>query len=217
MVVLAMFIVTRRILDALDLLEDFVILIRALSGGYELRSALKVKQIVCTGNRGQPMRDHDDSELVAGLRNLVDRCLNLDLALRIQSRRGLIQDQNPRSLDQGSGDGDSLLLTAGHVHDARVPDKCVQAVLLLVDKIRARPLQSVLHVLLCRIFVTEAQIVSYRTLDHDWLLAHVANLLAQVLQIDVLDVELIEQNAATIWRRIVEPFNELNNSGFTRA
>ena len=61
MAILAMLIVTRRILDALDLLEDFVILIRALCRGYELRAALKVKQILCTGNRGQPMRDHDDS------------------------------------------------------------------------------------------------------------------------------------------------------------
>ena len=58
------------------------------------------------------MGDHNDSQLLAGLGDLIDSVLHFNFTLWVQRARCLVEDQNFWALDQGTCDGDSLLLTA---------------------------------------------------------------------------------------------------------
>ena len=100
------------ILDALELLEDFIVLLGAFLSRDELRTTLEVKKVIGARDSGQPMGDHDDSQLLAGLGDLIDGILHFNFTFWVQRARCLVEDQNFRALDQGTCDGDSLLLTA---------------------------------------------------------------------------------------------------------
>ena len=58
------------------------------------------------------MGDHDDCKLLARLRQLVDRLLDFDLTLGVQGRSGLVKNEDPGVLDQGSSDRNPLLLAS---------------------------------------------------------------------------------------------------------
>ena len=60
-------------------------------------------------NRVQPMGDHDDGLV---LRQCFDCLLQPILVLRIDVRRRLVKDDDGRVLENGTGDGDALLLAA---------------------------------------------------------------------------------------------------------
>ena len=61
-------------------------------------------------NRGKPVRDHQRRP-VAG--EVVQRRLYVTLGLGIECRRGLVEDQNRRILQQGAGNGQALALSPG--------------------------------------------------------------------------------------------------------
>ena len=100
------------ILDALELLEDLIVLLGAFLSRDELRATFEVKKVIGARDRGQPMGDHNDSQLLAGLGNLIDSVLHFNFTFWVQRARCLVEDQNFRALDQGTCDSDSLLLPA---------------------------------------------------------------------------------------------------------
>lgn len=65
--------------------------------------------LVCFPDGRQPVSDHD---CCPALRDFVERCLDDLLAADINSRSGLVQDQDLRLFDDASRDGQSLALAS---------------------------------------------------------------------------------------------------------
>src|SRR5690606_8375459 len=63
-----------------------------------------------TADRAETVRDHERG---AAAHELVERRLNLRLALAVERAGGFVQDEDGRVLEEGAGDGDALALSAG--------------------------------------------------------------------------------------------------------
>lgn len=161
------------------------------------------------------MCDHDNRQLLTRLCDLINCFLDFNLALWVEGRRGFVKDQDLGSLDQSSCDRDALLLATRHVDNAGSAHKRVHALLLLKDEVGVSAFQGLAAVSLRGILVTIEKVVSDGAHDHDGLLGDVANLFAQVSQIHVANIFVVEADRALIW--VVETLNELDNCRLSRA
>ena len=204
------------VLDALELLKHFIVLRSSLRDRNQIGSALEEQQVLRTGDSGQPVSNDDDSQLLAGLSNLVDGFLNFDFALGVQSGGRFVQNQDLGLFDQGSSNGNSLLLSTRHIEDTSCADKGVHAFLLVEHEVSACLVQGVFALFVGSVLVAVQQVVFNASHDHDGLLGNVADVFSQDFQVDVANVLAIKVDvSASSW--VVKPLNELNNGGLARA
>ena len=84
------------------------------TGGHDLAFRQK-EQALAVDDRGQAVGDHDDGLSAAYMFN---RLGDFRLSDVIQSRRCLVQHDDGRIAKQATGQGQTLALTAGHLHAA---------------------------------------------------------------------------------------------------
>jgi hypothetical protein len=74
---------------------------------------------------------------------------------------------------------------------------------------------GLLDLLLRRVWLSVADVIGDRALEEHGLLAHKAQLLAQPLDVERLDVDIVKQDHAAL--RVVEALDELDDRGLTAA
>ena len=94
-------------------------------------AALDHQNLIRAANRRQPMRD---DERRAALPQRSQAVLNHHLALAVEARRGLVQQQDARVREHRAGDGHALALAARQP-DAALADDRVVALLELLDEL----------------------------------------------------------------------------------
>ena len=81
---------------------------------------------------GKSMSDDEGGPVTA---ELVHGLSDQPLGLGVQGRRGLVEDQNGRVLQEDAGDRDALLLAAGQL-DAVLADERVESVRQRTDEVQ---------------------------------------------------------------------------------
>ena len=129
---------------------------------------------------------HDDGgpppvEAVQGL-------LHQGLALVVQGRGGLVQEEDLRVPDQRPRDGDPLLLAAGQL-GAALPHHRVQAVRQLRDKVVSIRLPTRLHDLGLRgVLLGVLDVLPDAAVEEDGLLAHHADVVPQPAHVQLPEI-----------------------------
>ena len=162
------------------------------------------------------MSDHDNGE-VATLHSLqIDDCvLHFSFTLGVKGARSFIEHKDLWLLDQGTCDGDSLLLASRQVQDCARADVSVQAFWKCVHKSSTCLVDGSLEVLLSGVLVTIHDVFTDGADNEDWLLADPANRLSQAVQVDVLQVVLTVGDLSR--SGIIEAIDHLDNCTFARA
>jgi hypothetical protein len=94
-------------------------------------AAVHDQDLVGAADGGQAVRDDEGG---AALPQPAEAVADERLALAVQARCRLVEDQDARVRDDGAGDGDALPLAAGQL-DAALADDGVVAVLEAVDEL----------------------------------------------------------------------------------
>ena len=103
-------IITISCFNCFELCKNFIILWCTLGCREEIRSALKVKQIVCSGNSRQAMSYHHYCETKTCLRNRVYRSLYFKFTSWIETRCCFIENQNCWILNKCTSNSNTLFL-----------------------------------------------------------------------------------------------------------
>ena len=119
-----------------------------------------------------------------------------DLAFVVQCAGGLVQDQDGRVLQEDAGDGDALLLATGEL-DAALTDVGVEAVLQGKDEPLGTGQTGRFDDLLAGgTGLAVGDVVRHRAAEQIHVLLDDADVLAQALEGDVLDVLPVDEDAA---------------------
>ncbi len=144
-----------------------------------------------------------------------DGVLNLLLGVCVYRGSGLIQDQNARIVENGAGNGDALALAAGKRLPA-LPDLRIVAVGLTGDEIVGVRGFGRRHYLFDgRAGLGVADVLGDGAVKQKGVLKHDADLRAQIVLADALDIHAVHQNLPGI--DIVEAAQQVNGGGFARA
>lgn len=162
------------------------------------------------------MSNNQDCQLGAWFSNLLDCSLNFHFRFRVKCWRGFIKDQYFWTLNQRSSNCNALLLPPWHIHYAGCANKSVEPLLLFKNELGVCLFNGVKHVFLASIFVTVKQIVTDGSHNHNWLLSHVPDALAQCLEVDLFNVLTVKTDLAAI-PRVVKSFNQLYDCWFTTS
>ena len=140
-------------------------------------------------DRGHTLRhDHHDGIL----HFLLQLLAQLGIRRKIQRGKGIVIDIDLRAAHQGAGDGQSLLLSAGHI-GRPLHDALIEAMRLLLDERgRLRHLSRMRKLRLIGILLAEADIVGDAAAEQYGLLGHIADLGAQLLQVIFPHILLID-------------------------
>ena len=122
-----------------------------------------------------------DDEGRAVVHKLHQRIVDLSFGLGINRRRGVVQDQDARVLEQSPGNGDTLFLTAGESHALFAYQRIV-SIRKALDDIMDRSSSRRLEDFLVRHLASNAvgDVLANRAREQEWLLFYDADLLAQV-------------------------------------
>ena len=161
---------------------------------------------------GQAVGDHQAG---APGQQRLQRRLDERLALRVQMRGGLVQDQEARVLQDHAGDGQPLLLAAAEPVAALAHHRVV-AVGQPGDEVVdvGRPAGR-LQLGLGGVGAGVEQVGPHRVVEQVGLLGHHADLLRQRLQGDVAQVVAVDGDAAL--GGVVEPGQQVGDGGLARA
>ena len=148
-----------------------------------------------------------DGQRGAAMGQLFEAPAHQDLALVVKGAGGLVQDQNRRVLQEDAGDGDALLLAAGKL-DAALADIGVEAVLQSEDE----PLGTGQAGRFDDLFaggtgLAVGDVIRHRAAEQIHVLLDDADVLAQALQGDMLDVLPVDVDVAA--GHIIEAGNEV--------
>ena len=118
------------------------------------------------------------------------------LALGVEGAGGFVKDEDGRVLEDGTGDGDALALTAAETA-AAVADVCVVAVLALEDELVGIGDLGCFDDLFHRgVLDAEGYIIEEGVVEEDGFLVDVADEGAQVVEAEVLDVDAVDEDLA---------------------
>ena len=127
---------------------------------------------------------------------LAEGTLNLSVGLGIAGRGGVVEHQHLRSLQQGAGNAETLLLTARDV-GAALFDAGVVAVGHLVDKLVGAGQTACLAAVVERcVGFAPAQVLKHRPREERILLQHDGHLIAQRRQVVLLDITPTDEHLA---------------------
>ena len=146
---------------------------------------------------------------------LAEGALNLGVGLGIAGRRGVVEHQHLRPLQQGAGNTEALLLSARDV-GAALFDTRVIAVGHLVDELVGTGQAARLAALLqCGVGLPPAQVLKHRPREERILLQHDGHLIAQRSQVVLLDIAPTDEHLAL--PHVVEPRDEVDERRLARA
>ena len=158
---------------------------------------------------------NDDDRLLSTVDQLVQGLLHLVLGLSIQSGGGLVEQKNLRLADQGTSNGDALLLATGEFDSSLAASSFVyiwEEVKVVNEVVGVSLMASIvdhgfdLRVSLCIKLETISDILANGSSKENGLLLDNSDLLVEPLGVQLLDVTSIEKNLT--FDRIVEPLNK---------
>ena len=169
-------------------------------------------QAVRVAQRRETVRDGEGR---AVLRELVDRVLDQLFRLGVERGGRFVEDQDLRVVDQRAGDRHSLTFTAGE-GIALLADHCVVAVREIHDEVvRVRHLRRLDDFLVGGVGLRVLDVVADRAGEEVRLLQHDADLGAQRVLRDVLDVDVVDHDRA--FRHIVQTHQEIDEGRLAGA
>ena len=140
------------------------------------------------------------------------------LALRVQGRGRLVQQQDRGVPDDGPGDGDSLLLAAAELHPLLAALRVVPVLKILDEVVRVGALGGFNDGVHVRLLIA-LQAISYVLPDgareEHGLLAYQGHLSGQPPPVVVADRDSIQRELALLG--VVQPLDQLDNRALSRA
>jgi hypothetical protein len=168
--------------------------------------------LVAVLDRHETMRHNQRGARLSRL-HIIQGRLNDTLALTVQSARSFIQHQNRRIIDDGSGDGNSFLLSTRKERTAS-PNIRIVTIRETIDELMSIGILGRFHnILFCRIRLAQQDIVPDRTRKENWLLSDIANVSSQPREVQLLDITAVKKHLSG--RDIVETEQDLKSCGFT--
>ena len=141
--------------------------------------------------------------------------MHQSLAFRIEGRGGLVEDEDRRILQDGTGDADTLALTTRE-SSATIADVRIESVFALRNEVvGVGYLRGLLYLLLSGIVHAKRDVVPERVVEEDGLLIHVAYQLTQVVYAQILHVDAVNQHLALL--HIVVAWNEVYHRRLSAA
>ena len=151
----------------------------------------------------------------AGLHESLQRLLDQSLALGVERRGGLVEDEYGRVLEYGAGYADALSLSAAE-SSAAVADVGIEAVLRLGDELIGIGYAcGALYLFLGGVAHAEGDVVVERVVEEDGLLVDIADELSQVVYAQVLDIDAVDEHLALL--HIVVTGDEVEQGRLARA
>ena len=145
------------------------------------------------------MGDHDCGDTSELVLHIFDRLLHLCLILFIESTRCFVENENLGLLDEGTSQGNSLLLTSGELSTARATER-INIFLFCVDKfVRVGTPQCCVDFGVCRIRFAKLDVLLDCRVEEDGLLANVADLITQLLQLNRLQGDSIKRDVSILY------------------
>jgi len=161
------------------------------------------------------VRDDDRSALELR-HDLVERRLHDALALIVERRRRLVEQQHCRLLHQRTRNRHALLLPARQLAAAHADIGTKTVSQVACNKVEGVCVSGgVLDFCLAGVALAVANIVGHRAHEQHWLLADQAELIAQPAHVERLDVLAVEHDRASL--RVVEALEQLDDRGLTGA
>ena len=141
------------------------------------------------------MRHHNGG---APAHQVLERFLHQRLGLAVEGRRRLVEHQNRRVSENGTGDGHALALAARKLN-AALAHHGVKATGQAVDKLsRVGQARSLANLLVGSVGAAVGDIFADRAVEQQRLLRHVGNLTAQALLRAARDILTIHEHAASL-------------------
>ena len=163
-------------------------------------------------HRGQAVGDDDDR---ATLDDAAHVALDDPLALVVERRRRLVENENARIGRERAGDGDALSLPAGEV-GAALLDQCVVAFGELVDELVGAGEPGDLDDARARHRrIGEGDVLVDGAVEQEVLLQHDADVAPEPRRIDMVQVRAVEQHLPLV--RQVKALDELGQGRFAGA
>ena len=156
-----------------------------------------------------------DDDRRAAAQQPVERVLDQDLGRPVDVRGRLVEDQDARVGEQRARDRDQLTLAGGQAGAALahlVLEPALEAARDAVDADRAR---DVLHLLVGRLGLREADVVGDRAGEQERVLEHDAELAAVGAQLERAQVVAVDADRALV--RVVEAADELRGRRLAAA
>ncbi len=151
--------------------------------------------LICFENRRKTMRDSDDR---FARREGVNGILHNFFALGVERGIGLIQQQDGRVTQNGAGDGNALLLTAGEIAAAFADDGIVTVADLFDEFMRMRLLRCGDDLRLGGIQAAIANVLTNSVVKQEGVLADKADIATQGRLRESADVRTIEQDGPLV-------------------
>jgi len=165
--------------------------------------------LVGVADGGEPVCHDDGGSLLRG-KESVQCSLHHALALVVECRSGLVEQQNRRVLKDCARNGNALLLPTGELP---LRDACLEPVGEEADEPMCVGRAScLLHVSSCRIRPSVRNVLCDGAIEQHRLLPHQTDLLPQPLELERGDVHPVEQHTAGVW--IVKALDQRNRSRF---
>ena len=144
-----------------------------------------------------------------------ERLLHQSLALAVEGRCGLVEDENGRILEYGAGNGYALALSAGETA-ATVADRSVVACLhFRYELVGVGNPGSFDYLLAGGVVHAEGDVCGNGVVEEDGFLAYYAGELAQRGDVEVADVGAAYGHPACCW--VVEARDKVGHGGFSRS
>ena len=183
-----------------------------MGAGLDHLALVEHDDLVRVDDRRQPVRDH---ERRAAAHQLAERALHGDLALRVERRGRLVEEQDRRVAQDRARDGDALLLTArqagaplsrhGVVAVGEARDE-------LVDPRRGR---GRLDLFLARAGAAAGDVLTQRRVEQERVLADHGRAAAVVGEAELAEVAPVDQDRAAV--RVVEPHQQIERRRLAAA
>ena len=142
---------------------------------------------------GQTMRDDEHGFI---LHEVVDGLLDYAFRLIVESRGCFVKNNDRGVLEEGTGNSDSLFLTAGKEH-ATFTDGGVHTIFQRGYKLsKTGAFQSQRNFLVGSIWLSQKDILLNSPFKQKIILKHHSNMLAQIVQTEITDIHTIYGNAA---------------------
>ena len=142
--------------------------------------------LVGFSHSGESMSNHNGRDRAQLLLHLIDGLLDLGLIDLVEGAGGLIEDQDAWLLEEGTSEGNSLLLTTGELATAG-SNVGVDALWVLADEAPCVCLlKGLFNFFIGSVWLAHEQVLLDRRVEKYWLLADVTNLLSVEAQVDRL-------------------------------
>ena len=156
-----------------------------------------------------------DDEHGTALLDALELLLDIALRLHVHGRRGVVQDQDGRILQEGPGQGDALLLAAGEPHATLAYDGVVAVRHGVDEVVGIRHDCGFLHLLEAAVRPAVGDVALDGVGEQEHVLHGHADVIPQVVQVHVPDIRAVHQHLPG--GGVIEPAQQVHQRGLAGA